>query len=363
MSIPHDVHIECTIVTNTFAYNERNEPSKDNARKWREMKNLAVGSHSIPEPVLSLQVKIGKTKGTRLDAVVVVEHKNVLEIMAEGDHAVKHVIMIMVSISKSKGASLIHSIQTSGQPDSATKEFLHQLSASPRLKNIPFLYFSDHDTHGIDIFKTLKYGSKKSAWVTDISICPQLTWVGPTYQQYLDVPQSFRQQHMADYRIAHPQASEDGVNQEADKCEKQARRDMKSKLVPLKKKQKEMVRAFQTGGWLVHEPVIRAELDIMQREPGQFRFANLAEIDLRCLFQHVETTLVAKCSERVQVPMQSAALSTQARTFANAPSQSQLMSGQDPSQVLATPELPEQESKSADEIFAELLAIDAEAIF
>ena len=254
-------------------------------------------------------------------------------------------------------------IQTSGQPDSATKEFLHQLSTSSRLKSIPFLYFSDHDTHGIDIFKTLKYGSKKSAWVTDISICPQLTWVGPTYQQYLGMPHSFRPQHMADYRAAHPQASEDRVDQEAGKWEKQARRDMKSKLVPLKKKEKEMVRAFQTGGWLVHEPVIQEELDIMQREPAQFRFANLAEVELRCLLQYVETTLVEKCSERVQVPMQSAALSTQAQAFAQAPSQSQLMSGQDPSQVLATPQLPEQESMSADDIFAELLALDVEAIF
>ena len=96
------------MVTNTFAYNERHESSDDNTGRWRTMKNLVAGSHPIPEPVLALQVKIGKkTKGARVDAVLVVEHKNVLEFMAEGDHAVKHVIMIMVSTSKSKGASLI----------------------------------------------------------------------------------------------------------------------------------------------------------------------------------------------------------------------------------------------------------------
>lgn len=48
-------------------------------------------------------------------------------------------------------------------PDSATKEHLHQLSKNERIKNIPFLYYSDHDTHGVDIFKPLKYGSTKAA--------------------------------------------------------------------------------------------------------------------------------------------------------------------------------------------------------
>ncbi|KAL8792378.1 MAG: hypothetical protein Q9195_004991 [Heterodermia aff. obscurata] len=346
--IPHNVHIECTVVTNTFAYNERDESPENNSKKWRKTKDLRDGSHSIPEPVLSLQVRIGKSGG-RVDAVIVVEHRNVLEVMAEGEHAVKHVILIM----------------TSGQPDSATKEFLHQLSDSPRLKRTPFLYYSDHDTHGIDVFKTLKYGSKQSAWVTDISICPQLTWVGPTYQQYLDVPQAFRQQHIADYKVAHPRASEEEVNQDASKWEKQAKRDMKSKLVPINKKQKEMVRAFETGGWLIHEPVIQDELERMLKEPAQFRFANLAEIDVRYLRQCVETVLVTYCAGRVRVPTQSAAaLSTQAQAFANAPSQSQAVTSvQDPSQVLATPQgLPAQETMSADAVLAELADFDMEAV-
>ena len=174
VSIPHDVRIECKMVTNTFAYNERDEPSEEE-RSWSKMKILVTGSHWIPAPVLTLQVKIGKNLKERVDAVIVMKHKNVLEILTEEEHAVKHVIMIMISTSKSKGASLMQSIQTSGEPDSATKEFLHQLSTSPRLKSVPFLYFSDHDTHKMNIFKTLKYGSKKSSWVTDISICPQLT--------------------------------------------------------------------------------------------------------------------------------------------------------------------------------------------
>ena len=147
--------------------------------------------------------------------------------------------------------------------------------------------------------------------------------------------------------------------------EKQVKRNMKSKLVPITKKQKEMVRAFQTGGWLIHEPVIEAELDIMQREPGQFRFANLAEIDVGCLRQYVETALATRCAGRVQVAKQAAApMSARAQAYANALSQrQQVASGQDPSQVLATSqELPAQKSKSADEILAELADLDREAV-
>ena len=154
------------------------------------------------------------------------------------------------------------------------------------------------------------------------------------------------------------------VNKDAGKWENKARREMKSKLVPIKKKEQEMVRAFQTGGWLIHEPVIRAELDLMQDEPAQFRFANLAEVNVRCLRLYVETELTARCARRGQAPVQSAAvLSTRAQAFINALSQSQVVtSGQDPSQVLATPQgLPEQETISADDIFAEFAELDMEA--
>ena len=44
---------------------------------------LLAGVHSIPEPVLSLNVKIHK-KGARLDAVLVVEHRNVLDVRIAG---------------------------------------------------------------------------------------------------------------------------------------------------------------------------------------------------------------------------------------------------------------------------------------
>ena len=103
MSIPYDVHIECTIVSNTFAYNERNESSDDNTRRWRQKRNFAAGSHAIPEPVLTLQVKIGSLKGTRVDAVVVVEHRNIQDVMTDSEHSIKNVIIIMVRISNDKG--------------------------------------------------------------------------------------------------------------------------------------------------------------------------------------------------------------------------------------------------------------------
>ena len=94
--IPADVHIQYTKVMNTFLYNQRS--SADNSA-WSKVLNLGPGLNVIPEPVLELQVKIGKK--ARVDAVVVVEHRNVLEVMAQDDYGVKNVIIVMVSLQLS----------------------------------------------------------------------------------------------------------------------------------------------------------------------------------------------------------------------------------------------------------------------
>ena len=122
--------------------------------------------------------------------------------------------------------------------------------------------------------------------------------MGPTYQQYLGVPATFRQQHIADYKVSRPHATDAQATEEADKWERQVTREMKSKLVRLKPKDREMIRAFEKGGWLQYEPIISAEIATMKHTPSQFRFANLADIDIRCLRQWMETQLAEHCPLR-----------------------------------------------------------------
>ena len=155
------------------------------------------------------------------------------------------------------------------------------------LKDVPFLYYSDHDAHGIDIFKTLKYGSKKSAWVSDISVCSQLEWVGPTRKQYLDAPKEFRPNWMEAYKEKHISASDAQVAEEADKWQRSAEKSMGQKLVALTSKDRGMLRAFETGGWLQGEPVVEEEIAEMRQRPSKFSMANLADFDIRYLRQYI----------------------------------------------------------------------------
>ena len=54
------------------------------------------------------------------------------------------------------------------------------LSLDQNLRKTPFLYLSDHDIHGLQIFQVLKYGSKQNAESNRIMICPRLQGAGPS---------------------------------------------------------------------------------------------------------------------------------------------------------------------------------------
>ena len=91
--VPRDVILELREVTDTFEYNKRDRTELWNA-KWCKNTKLAEGLQDIPEPVLDMKVVISRNK--RLDAVVVVEHRNLEVVLIDKKYAIKHVLIVMV---------------------------------------------------------------------------------------------------------------------------------------------------------------------------------------------------------------------------------------------------------------------------
>ena len=256
VSVPRNCKIQATCVANVFDYNDRHKnPGKD----FRSGARMTTGLHSIPEPVLSLKVTMStQTKPPgRIDAVLVVEHRNLSELLLEQTFAVENVIVVM----------------TAGFPDSATKEFLHLLSVNDRTRHLPFLYFGDHDTPGYSIFQCLKYGSRTSAWVSPISVCPQLRYVGPTVRDLKQSPVVFRPKWIAQYRFDLPHATNAQVEKAADTWQSQSTRKVEGKLTHLTKKDKQTLTCFERLGWLQYEPLIRQEITLMKEGNGVSRLS------------------------------------------------------------------------------------------
>ena len=69
-------------------------------------------------------------------------------------------------------------IQTGGYPARNLKEFLNLLEKTNKMRDVPFLYFSDHDVHGHHIFLGLKYGSMASSWASSTQVCSRLQRAG-----------------------------------------------------------------------------------------------------------------------------------------------------------------------------------------
>ncbi|KAL8941395.1 MAG: hypothetical protein Q9216_002273 [Gyalolechia sp. 2 TL-2023] len=238
---PFGVSLDNEIVTDIFAYNNRQRTvfkKKPKASPGTRQLRLH-GVESIPCLVLNVNVKM--VEG-RVDAVVVVEHRNLSNILD-----MKHVLLVM----------------TAGFPSSATKEYLHLLSQHRRLQVVPFLYFGDHDMGGFTIFQTLKYGSKNSAWASRMMVCPQLEYCGPLKQDLLESVGLHRRQWEAQYAADHPGVAKDVADRDADRWYSKMDKKIKGKFSHHTKKDSEVVRSFQKLGWLDHEPLVKKEIDII----------------------------------------------------------------------------------------------------
>ncbi|KAG7009733.1 hypothetical protein G7Y79_00001g000050 [Physcia stellaris] len=264
VSVPANIEIESRCITDIFQYNDRIKRSIPED-EYSRMNKLTFGTRPVPEVIIDLRVTKPHKK-SKVDAVLVTEHRNLDEVLLKDGAAVEHVIIVM----------------TAGFPDSGTKEFLHLLAMDQELAKVPFIYFGDHDIAGFSIFQVLKYGSKTSAWANAISVCPQLSW-------------------QVDYKTHHPHATDAQVTAAADVWQKKTKRAMNGKLTALKKKDQDTVRGFRSIGWLEDENLIRREIRLMEKEASVFRLANMAQAGTAYVRQFVEAKISELCSTRVDV--------------------------------------------------------------
>ena len=67
-----------------------------------------------------------------------------------------------------------------GYPDYITKIFIKRLSE--QLNNIPFIYFGDHDPHGLEIYLNYLFGSTQSCKENSYMCIGNLKWVGLSHE-------------------------------------------------------------------------------------------------------------------------------------------------------------------------------------
>ncbi|KAL8650126.1 MAG: hypothetical protein Q9226_005280 [Calogaya cf. arnoldii] len=128
--------------------------------KTPKFKILASGSE-IPSRLYQIRWS------GNIRAVLVVEHKNLATQLSLIKDAFNDVIIV----------------KTQGFPTPSTREFIRTLWNELTCRGTKFVYLSDHDWQGANIFTVLKYGSIRSAWASDIMCCPGLIWAGPTRKE------------------------------------------------------------------------------------------------------------------------------------------------------------------------------------
>ncbi|KAL9618823.1 MAG: hypothetical protein Q9160_006482 [Pyrenula sp. 1 TL-2023] len=74
-------------------------------------------------------------------------------------------------------------------PDHTTTELLNLLSRSPAVDDSTVFFLSNRDPYAMQIYATLKFGSRRVAWASKSMACPTLQWKVPTIEEvqtYLD---------------------------------------------------------------------------------------------------------------------------------------------------------------------------------
>lgn len=142
------------------------------------------------------------------------------------------------------------------------------LSQQVALKDTPFLFISDHDVEGFQIYLGLKYGSRSSAWASKIQTVPQLRWAGPSLADLTESSILFRPEWEAQYSSDHPEATIPELKDAADKWQKNRKIQLGSKLIAASQKDRQIIRGFKRYGYLENEPEVAAELELMLQRPG-----------------------------------------------------------------------------------------------
>lgn len=88
-------------------------------------------------------------------------------------------------------------MQTAGFPDLSVREFLHLLSHDVALKDVPFLWLSDCDAHGLLKWHILCFGSASTGWASSTTVCPRLQYAGMSHSMFDKVVDEFPNRQLA----------------------------------------------------------------------------------------------------------------------------------------------------------------------
>lgn len=246
--LPDGVLVDATLISNIISRNKTNGSARfAKAKTFKHEQGVAA---TIPQLVEKLKVRIQNKRSVR--AVIITEHANLSSLLMDDRFDINNCIVITLS----------------GYPGYSTCEWIHMLSKDLLLQRLPWLMLTDHDFQGFHIFSKVKYGCRNSAWVSEISICPQLECIGPFKDDLTQSPALHRPDWEAQHRTDHPRKGDDAIAKAADEWETRCSRKIERKFTAASAADKSLHKSFQRTGWLKYEPVLEEELRIMLKQPS-----------------------------------------------------------------------------------------------
>ena len=97
----------------------------------------------------------------------------------------------------------------------AKREFLNLLARTSPANKVPFIYMSDHDVGAWQIYRTLRYGFAREAWLSASQCVPKLESGGVTTRQFLELIDDMRDLRLKVFAKANKDWASDKCQNEA----------------------------------------------------------------------------------------------------------------------------------------------------
>ena len=135
----------------------------------------------------------------------------------------------------------------------AAREFMCLLYLELRELPVKWLYYSDHDVQGAQIFTVLKSGALATAYSSTHLTCPKLEWAGPTVKELM----------------AHHEAAFEPHSQDTN-ARTQHRKDIEAQIVAKKptRTDRSLLKGLRSAGVLNDEPILASELELIIEGKG-----------------------------------------------------------------------------------------------
>ena len=209
-------------------------------------------SNTEPIPTRIMQLRVTKGLST-LRAVVVIEHRNIgLAVHWVQENLANVIIIIVCLLPHHVSKQPLIYLQTQGYPSIAAREFMCLLYHELRSLPIKWIYYSDHDMQGGQIFTCLKSGSLATAYSSTHLTCPKLEWAGPTVQELMA------------YHEANFEVESQNANARTDHMKK-----VESQIVAEPtRSDHSLLKGMHSAGVLDDEPILASELELIVKGKG-----------------------------------------------------------------------------------------------